>query len=612
MKRLLSFSFSKIYIIVMILINLLVVGGYFSYAMFTVSKERSNAISIVTGNLTYKLLVDDNEGNTLTVEANTVKDFTITLNNSNNRKARFNFYYIGDLPTNTKVGYIAEEGTNTLPDEKGINLEKIDTTGSSNSYIIRVINNSGNSVTVNLGVSVGLDYNDLSLPEKGHLFEEITHKGEVGTVVLSNISKDNIYNDGIDTFTTGQYPNNYVWYSGKLWRIVSVNNEEKTAKVVTQWDISTIPYSKDNTVFEGSYMEEWLNDQTVDGFLYNLRDVDNFLVTNSKWNATTDSSSLGNVKRPSDSGTIVTATVGLLNLYEYQESFKGTSNSDGYLNNGLHWWILTPYSDISMNEIDNLGNSNSFDKVYAIGVRPSINLKSNVKIVDGNGALDNPYRLEGDNDKDLNGVKLNTRYSGEYVKFGTGNNNLYRIVSHETTGLTKITNEISLKNSETFELTAFGDNIVFSSTNTIGSFLNGEYLTSGNYLPSGQVDMIEDSTTWYLGTVGDGTSYKLAKYTDENMTGYAKMTDAKVGLLRIGELMAGQFDGYENNTAYWTITPAATAAMRRIGQYGSSFNVSPTTTNAIKPTLNLKSNVIITSGDGTKNNPFTLELGSTS
>ena len=39
----------------MILITLLVVGGYFSYAMFTVSKEKGNAISIVTGNLEYKL-----------------------------------------------------------------------------------------------------------------------------------------------------------------------------------------------------------------------------------------------------------------------------------------------------------------------------------------------------------------------------------------------------------------------------------------------------------------------------------------------------------------------------------------------------------------------------
>ena len=200
-KILLETSFSKIYMIVMIIITLLILGGYFSYAIFTVSKEKSNAISIVTGNLTYELLIDGEEGNTLTVPSNTVKDFTITLSNPNNRIARFNFYYIGDLPSNTKVGYIAEDGTNTLPDEKGINLEKSGTVGSSNTYTIRVINNSGSSVTVNLGVSVGLDYNDLSLPDNGHLFEEITYKGEVGTVVLSNISKDNTYDDGVDTFT---------------------------------------------------------------------------------------------------------------------------------------------------------------------------------------------------------------------------------------------------------------------------------------------------------------------------------------------------------------------------------------------------------------------------
>ncbi len=610
MKKLfLEVSFTKMYIIVMIIVILLVLGGYFSYAMFTVTKEKNNAITIVTGNLIYNLTIDDIENNTLTVPSNTVKDFKVELSNPNNRKARFNFYYLDDLPTNIKIGYINKEETNVLPTEKGINLEKTGTVGSSNTYVIRVINNSGSSVTINLGVEVGLDYNDLSLPSNGHILEEITHEGEIGTVALSNISKDNIYNDTVDTFTTGQFPNNYLWYSGKLWRIVSVNNEEKTAKVVTQWDISTIPYSKDNTVFEGSYMEEWLNDMTVDGFLYNLRDVDNFIVTNSKWNATTDSSSLGNVKRPSDSGTIVTATVGLLNLYEYQESFKGTSNSDGYLNNGLHWWILTPYSDISMNEIDNLGNSNCFDGKNALGIRPSINLKSNVKIVDGNGTLDDPYRLEGDNDKDLNGVKLNTRYSGEYVKFGTDNNNLYRIVSHETNSLTKITSDISLKDSETFKVTPFGDDIAFSSTNTIGSFLNGEYLT--NYVDNNYSAMIVDDTIWYLGGVSEGgISYKLAKYTDETgNTLTSNTTNATVGLLRLGELMAGQFDREENNTSYWLITPNNQYVMRRIGQYGSSFNVAPTTTNAIKPTLSLKENVIITGGTGTKLDPFIIELG---
>ena len=59
MKRLLlETSFSKIYMIVIVIITLLIVGGYFSYAMFTVSKEQGNAISIITGNLVYDLTVD--------------------------------------------------------------------------------------------------------------------------------------------------------------------------------------------------------------------------------------------------------------------------------------------------------------------------------------------------------------------------------------------------------------------------------------------------------------------------------------------------------------------------------------------------------------------------
>ena len=96
-KILLETSFSKIYMIVMIIITLLILGGYFSYAMFTVSKERGNAISIVTGNLTFDLKVDGTTGNTLTVKANRSREFEVTLTNPNNRTARFNFYYLGDI-----------------------------------------------------------------------------------------------------------------------------------------------------------------------------------------------------------------------------------------------------------------------------------------------------------------------------------------------------------------------------------------------------------------------------------------------------------------------------------------------------------------------------------
>ena len=171
-KILLEASFSKIYMIGVILISLLILGGYYSYAMFTVSKEKSNAISIVTGNLTYELLVDGEKMNTLTVNANTSKTFTITLNNPNNRVARFNFYYIRDLLSGVEIGYIMDCETNSMPEAKGINLEKEGTSGSSNIYKIVVENNTPSKVTITLGVEVGLDYNDLTLPDNGYLFEE--------------------------------------------------------------------------------------------------------------------------------------------------------------------------------------------------------------------------------------------------------------------------------------------------------------------------------------------------------------------------------------------------------------------------------------------------------
>ncbi len=438
------------------------------------------------------------------------------------------------------------------------------------------------------------------------------NSSNVGDVIIDNLICDATYDDGVDTFITSSCgdPNNYIWYSGKLWRAVSVNNEAKTVKLVTQWNISAIPYNaSSNTAFAGSYMEEWLNDTTVDGFLGNLRDYENFIVTDATWDATLDATSLGSITRPNGT-TTVTDAVGLLNMYEYQSSYTGTTYSNGYLNNVLWWWTLTPYSTSNVRYVSNNGDANYRTSANASGVRPSINLKSSVKIVDGDGTIDNPYRLNGDNDTNLSGTLLSSRYSGEYIRFGNDENNLYRIVSHETKGLTKITSDVPLKNSGSYIESVFGSNSTFSSSNTIGTFLNNEYLnTTNGYLKDTDISMIAESTTWYLGTVGNGTSYKLAKYTDTNMSGYAKSTNAKVGLLRLGELMAGQFGRYGNNTDYWTLTPYSASNVRDVYYNGFASNYTSPNAYGVRPSINLKSNVVITGGDGTINNPFTLKLG---
>ena len=290
-------------------------------------------------------------------------------------------------------------------------------------------------------------------------------------------------------------------------------------------------------------------------------------------------------------------------MYEYQASNSG--RTDGYLNNGLNFWTLTPYDASVIRIVDSeSGGSFNYPFQHTIGVRPSINLKSNIKIAGGKGTEEDPYRLYGDNDTNLSGTLLNTRYSGEYVKFGNEENSLYRIVSHEYLGLTKITSAYPLKSSGTFITSAFGDGSIFSET-TIGSFLNGEYLT--NYVDSSYTEMIEDSTTWYLGTVGSGSSYKLVKYVDTNMSSLTdSITNAKVGLLRYGELMAGQFDSYSNGTMYWIITPNPKGYRARVNNFGGLYFSIPTEIYGIRPALNLKSNVKIVSGKGTKLDPFIL------
>ena len=613
-KILLETSFSKIYMIIMVIITLLILGGYFSYAMFTVSKEKSNAISIVTGNLTYELLVDGEESNKLVVESNSSKEFIVTLSNPNNRIARFNFYYVGNLISGVDTGYIEEEGYNITPVETGVNLEKDGTSGSSNTYIIRVSNITDEEVTINLGVEVGLDYNDLSLPSDGHLFRKIINRGTVSEVIKDDIMNRLNYEDSEQTFVTGEEPYNYLWYSGKLWRVVSINPSDNTTKLVTQWNMSAIPYNKaNNTSFEGSYMEDWLNDTTVDGFLGNLREPDKFIKTDSKWDATM----MTDTTKPPKT-TIVTDAVGILNSYEYSMTNK-ENYSHSYLNNNNNWWLLTPYNDSDYRYVVFSGILSNWSSAASSGIRPSINLKSEIKIVDGRGTVEDPYRLDGDNDTNMSGTLLNTRYSGEYIKFGTGENNLYRIVSHETGDLTKITSAEPLKENGTFKTITFdtNNNINYSSSTTIYKFLNEEFLK--NCVGESFTNLIEDDTIWYLGMVESGMDYRNAKYINADILNTVETIKSKIGLLRLGELMSSQTDKYSSDptitktTTYFLITKYrynsnSPVSIWYSNEFGNSSYGNTNVYNGIKPALNLKQNVIITGGDGTKNNPFTLDL----
>ena len=251
---------------------------------------------------------------------------TFELRNNGNKAVDYTIYLddntISDTDTRIDDKYLKYNLNKNGTDSGAMLLTK---TGTNPNRVLdsgTIEGGRTNTYSLNLWITSDVDGNYSGQVFSGKLRVEVSQeRPTVAETLLANIPKDNLYDDGEDTFITGTDPNNYIWYSGKLWRAVSVNNEAKTTKLVTQWNISGITYNPSNqTNFEGSYMEDWLNDTTVDGFLGNLREPEKFIVMDAKWNATEDATSLGNIQRPSDSGTIVTDAVGLLNMYEYQSS----------------------------------------------------------------------------------------------------------------------------------------------------------------------------------------------------------------------------------------------------------------------------------------------------
>ena len=120
--------------------------------------------------------------------------------------------------------------------------------------------------------------------------------------------------------------------------------------------------------------------------------------------------------------------------------------------------------------------------------------------------------------------------------------------------------------------------------------------------------MIEENTTWQLGTVDYGENYRLTKYQDViGSTLITNTTVAKVGLLRLGELMAGQFDLYTNTTTYLLLT-SSESYVRTVNSRGYNGDSASNDLSSFSPTMNLKSDVVITGGIGTKEEPFQLAL----
>ena len=400
-------NLNKKIIVFLIFICVLSVGMYSSYAYYEVSVIKNSVIVLKTASINITTTVVNQENNTFTIPKGNSVTLTVNLTTELTNQIAYKMYY--EVVSGISLFNVSSTETFTN------NIVEGDMT-SSKSFSFTFTNTGLNDITIKLGTQGGLTGYPIPLEQGIELKLNETLGVPVKDAITTSVNnptgscKTKVEEDGI-TYISGTKDCinfNYVWYSGKLWRITAIN-KDGTMKMITDDPITTISYNpdsdvnfydiskKDDTTYTGSFMYQFLNEDFLDT-LYNYK---NIIVEDSTWNITNSnasSTSATSTKLPEttliNNSTIGKNTpVGLLNSYEYYLSYKNTSYLSGYLNVGYYWWLLNPYSSSNVWHADGYGNGLNYHPSNTCGTRPSIYLRSYVVITGGDGTKSNPFTI---------------------------------------------------------------------------------------------------------------------------------------------------------------------------------------------------------------------------
>ena len=231
----------KIYFLILILVTILVTTFYFSYAIFSNTKEEHGKLNIVAGTLNYKIESSELDSDSITLPANTSKEIKIKLTSLNEVSSKYELYYILDK-TNDKVsvGYSKDTKDNVLGTIEG---------SSSKVISIVVRNDSDTSSKVTFKVLGGLLNNELALKDGNSLNKVVSIYYQENVLNGTDpIIKDNLIPVTIsDTGVVTKADTSKKWYSyqDKVW----ANSVILKDKSVAYKNGETIPESNIESYF---------------------------------------------------------------------------------------------------------------------------------------------------------------------------------------------------------------------------------------------------------------------------------------------------------------------------------------------------------------------------
>ena len=265
--------------------------------------------------------------------------------------------------------------------------------------------------------------------------------------------------------------NNYFYYVGRLWRIVSID-ENNNMRLITD-DIETI-LGVNDTNYENSDINNWLN----------VTDVENSGIFE---------------KSLKDESSKLINKISLLDMKDYK-----LLDEHNYLNNEYPY-LITDEGKLSY--IDSKGVHDDTNGVY--GIRPVITISSDITYNGGNGTLSNHYIM---NNGEV--TKVSDLYVGNYVKYG---NYLWKVIGYNE-------NSVRLVMDGTIDVNdKYSTDNKYNPNYGIGKYLNTDFLNTlenndyivtsnfknGNYIATAYnyIDTYSNSVDAKIGMLSVGDFY---------------------------------------------------------------------------------------------------------
>ena len=406
------------------------------------------------------------------------------------------------------------------------------------------------------------------------------------TTVVRNVEVVQKLNSLIKTkigdkdYFVGENPNNYVYFSNMVFRIVGF--EGKNIKIVADKDIANVNYDGIDEWFK--YYESNLTNNAKK--YIKKSKFCNMKITKEGFN-TTKCSSYGNKTK-----------FGLLSVDEIN---RATVDGKNYLIKRTMTWTSNPngkkkavvFRDHFF--IDGVDyHYNIYNQGLNFGVRPVMVIDGNMLVSGGDGTEKKPYVLE-DYIAPVNHANVNERYVGEYIDYG---GLLWRISKIEKDGTVRVIAEDSMfKSNEIYKIDY--------DTGSSKKIYNPKQKGNPGYIINNRASEFFNTKYAVVHEIEVPIYKKMPNYGKEVET---KKYEVKVSAPNMYEMFGAISDNFKSRS-YWLVNSSKDVNIKsQVSDSGTvMFEFEAIAYEfGIRPVIYLNKDCIVSSGRGTKYNPFVI------